>query len=51
MWNFSFPARDGTQTPCTGRQTLNHWTAREVPALLFLGFVRKSRQSGTKQAM
>ena len=32
MWDLSSPTRDRTPTPCTGRQSLNHWTAREVPA-------------------
>ena len=31
MWDLSSPTRDRTRTPCTGRQSLNHWTAREVP--------------------
>ena len=30
MWDLSSPTRDWTQTPCTGRSSLNHWTAREV---------------------
>lgn len=30
MWDLSAPTRDGTSTPCFGRQCLNHWTAREV---------------------
>ena len=33
MWDPSSPARDGTHTPCIGRQNLNHWTARDVPYL------------------
>ena len=33
-WDLSFPTRDWTCTPCTGRQSLNHWSAREVPAML-----------------
>ena len=33
MWDLSYPTRDGTHTPCFGRQTLNHWTARKVPIL------------------
>ena len=28
---FSSLTRDQTCTPCIGRQTLNHWTTREVP--------------------
>ena len=31
MWNLTSLSRDGTHTPCTGRRSLNHWTAREVP--------------------
>ena len=27
--------RDRTHIPCIGRQSLNHWTTREVSALLF----------------
>ena len=29
-------AKDWTHTPCIGRQSLNHWTAREVPIKLFI---------------
>ena len=36
MWDLSSPARDWTRITCTGRQSLNHWTAREVPTLTFL---------------
>ena len=31
MWDLGSLTRDGTCTPCTGRRSLNHWTAREVP--------------------
>ena len=31
MWDLSSPTGDGTRTPCIGRRSLNHWTAREVP--------------------
>ena len=31
MWNLSFPTRDLTHIPCTGRQILNHWTTMEIP--------------------
>ena len=31
IWDFSSPTRDRTWTPCFGRQSLNHWTGREVP--------------------
>ena len=30
-WALSCLTRDQTCTPCPGRQSLNHWTAREVP--------------------
>ena len=33
MLDLSPPTRDWTHTTCIGRQSLNHWTAREVPAL------------------
>ena len=31
MWDPSSPTRDWTCTPCIGKRSLNHWTAREVP--------------------
>ena len=31
MWDLSSPTRDWTCTPCIGRRSLNHWTARDVP--------------------
>ena len=31
MWDLGFLTRDRACTPCIGRQSLNHWTAREVP--------------------
>ena len=31
MWDLSSLARDRTRSPCIGRQSLNHWTTREVP--------------------
>ena len=31
MWDLSSQTRDWTLTPYTGRQSLNHWTTREVP--------------------
>ena len=31
----SSPTRDQTHTLCIGRWSLNHWTVREVPNLLF----------------
>ena len=30
MWDLSFPTRDQTHIPCIGRQSLNHWTTKEV---------------------
>ena len=36
MWDLSSLTRDRTCTPCIGRRSLNHWTAREVPAGGFL---------------
>ena len=34
IWGLSSWTRDQTCTLCIGRQSLNHWTAREVPDLL-----------------
>ena len=34
--DLSSPPRDRTLTLCIGRQSLNHWTAREVPSLVVL---------------
>ena len=31
MWDLSSLSRDQTHTPCIGRWSLHHWTAREVP--------------------
>ena len=31
-WDFSFLTRNQTHASCLGRENLNHWTAREVPA-------------------
>ena len=41
FWSFGHEAcgirtRDQTLTPCTGKQNLNHWIAREVPLRRFL---------------
>ena len=37
MWDLSSLTGDQTLTPCTGGQSLNHWTTREVPkTVLFL---------------
>ena len=30
IWDLSSQTRDQTHTPCIGRQSLNHWTTREV---------------------
>ena len=34
MWDLSSPTRDQTHILCIERQSLNHWTVREVPHLL-----------------
>ena len=39
MWDLSSPTRDQTHTPCIGRQSLNHRTAREVPRNPFFYFL------------
>ena len=31
MWDLSSPTRDQTCNPCTGKGSLDHWTARRVP--------------------
>ena len=36
LWDLAFPTRDLTCSLCIGRQSLNHWTAREVPRFLFI---------------
>ena len=33
MWDLSSQTRGQTHTPCIGKQSRNHWTAREVPCL------------------
>ena len=38
--------RDGTCTPCIGRQSLNHWTAREVVPIPFLKKVFSVKSKG-----
>ena len=35
MWDLSSPTRERTCTPCTGRQSLNHWTTGKVPEITF----------------
>ena len=39
MWDLSSPTRDQTYTPCTGRPSPIHRTAREVPPYLWVVFV------------
>ena len=36
MWDLSSLTRDQIHTPCIGRWSLNHWTAREVPRYIIL---------------
>ena len=36
MWDLSSSIRDWTHTPCIGRRSLNHWTARQVSIILLL---------------
>ena len=36
MWVLSFPTRDRICTLCIGRQSLNHWTTRDVLPFVFL---------------
>ena len=36
MWDLTSPTRNWTCTPCIGRWSPNHWTAREVPEITFL---------------
>ena len=33
MWDLSSSTKDRTGTPCTGKGSLNHWTAREAPII------------------
>ena len=35
MWDLRPLTRDWTYTPCVGRQSLNHWTSREVLVCIF----------------
>ena len=42
MWDLRSQTRDGTHTPCTGRQTFNHWPTREVPKHLIRKAVIKT---------
>ena len=36
MWDYSYPRRDQTRTPCTGKRSPNHWTAGKVPYFYFI---------------
>ena len=36
LWDLNSPTRDRTLTPCIGRQSLNHWTTREIPPLILI---------------
>ena len=36
MWDLNSLTRVGTYSTCIGRQSLNHWTAREVPGSISL---------------
>ena len=42
MWDLSSPMRDGTHTPCTGSQSLNHWTTGSLCFYFFIQFLGKS---------
>ena len=48
MWDLSSPSRNQTHTLCTGRWTLNHWTARKVPLdILYRIFLVRTKPSKT----
>ena len=47
MWDLSSPTRDQTRTPCIGRRSLKHWTAREVPNAIFLKIKINAKIHGT----
>ena len=36
MWGPTFPARGQTCTPCIGRLSINPWTTRVIPCMIFL---------------
>ena len=36
MWDLSSPTRNQTRAPCIVRQSLNHWTTREVPIVFIM---------------
>ena len=42
MWDLSSSTKDWTQSPSIGRQSLDHWTTREVPCNWFLNPYFKS---------
>ena len=48
MWDLSSLTRDQTHTLCIGRQSLNHWTSREVPAFVFISCF-KEHESNLEQ--
>ena len=35
IWDFSSPTRDWTYTLCIDRESLNHWSSREVPTTFY----------------
>ena len=39
IWDLGSLTRELTHIPNIGRQSLNHWTAREVPKFVFLSLV------------
>ena len=41
MWDLSSPTKDQTHIPCIGRQSLNHWTTREVPLISLFRLILK----------
>ena len=46
MWDSSSPKGSQIHTPCIGRWSLNHWTAREVPIFFFKGtFLKRQEKS------
>ena len=44
--DLSSPVRNQTHTPCLGRRSPNHWTAREVPWAPF--YREKTKQRGSE---
>ena len=46
MWDLSSPRRDRTCMPYIGRQSLNHWTTREVPTPHFFSLLTIPRKEG-----